>query len=75
VSDRPTVDELMADPTRFDVWRLRTLLERHATYAESSRAREILDNFNDFAPRIVKIMPVEYRRALEQRVALGVAGS
>jgi glutamate synthase (NADPH/NADH) large chain len=75
VSDRPTVDELTADPTRFDVWRLRTLLERHATYAESSRAREILDNFNDFAPRIVKIMPVEYRRALEQRVALGVAGS
>jgi glutamate synthase (NADPH/NADH) large chain len=71
VGDDPTPRELMADPTRYDVWRIKTLLERHARYADSSRARQVLDNFDQFVPRIIKIMPVEFRRALsEQRAVL-----
>ncbi len=74
VSDDPTLQELMADPTRHDLWRIRVLLERHARFADSSRAREILHNFDEFVPRIIKVMPVEYRRALAER-ALPVAGA
>jgi glutamate synthase (NADPH/NADH) large chain len=57
--------ELMADPLRHDAWRLRTLLERHARYVDSSRAGEILDQFDEKLPHFVKVVPVEYRRALE----------
>ncbi|MFW2339678.1 MAG: glutamate synthase large subunit, partial [Acidimicrobiia bacterium] len=39
VGDNPSPEELLADPTRYDVWRLKTLIERHARLADSSRAR------------------------------------
>ncbi len=71
----PTSAVLMADPLRHDAWRLRTLIERHAELVDSSRAREILEHFDDYLPRFVKVVPIEYRRALEElgRVAVGVS--
>jgi glutamate synthase (NADPH/NADH) large chain len=56
----------MAEPLRHDAWRLRTLLERHARFVDSSRAREILDGFDKYLPQFVKVVPIEYRRALEE---------
>jgi glutamate synthase (NADPH/NADH) large chain len=67
VGDDPTPEELLAEPLRFDVWRLRTLIGRHARLANSSRAAEILANFDEFLPRFYKIVPNEFRRALEER--------
>jgi glutamate synthase (NADPH/NADH) large chain len=52
--------------TRHDSERLRQLIENHLHYTGSARAREILDNWDDCLPRFVKVMPVEYRRALEE---------
>jgi glutamate synthase (NADPH/NADH) large chain len=75
VGGDPTVRELMADPTGHDVWRIKTLLERHARYADSSRARQVLDNFDEFIPKIIKIMPVEFRRALSEQRAVLAGGS
>ena len=66
-TDRPTPGELLADPLRHDVWRLKTLIARHARLTNSSRAEEILDNFEEYLPRFYKVVPVEYRRALHQR--------
>ena len=66
----PTVEELMADPLRHDAWRLRTLLERHARFVDSSRAREILDRFDEYLPQFVKVVPIEFRRALEEQPQL-----
>jgi len=57
---------VMRDMTRHDALRLKTLIERHWHYTQSSRARKILDNWDDYLPRFVKVMPVDYRRALEQ---------
>ncbi len=73
IGPEPTMDELMADPLRHDAWRLRSLIERHARFVDSSRAQEILDNWDDYLPRFVKVVPIEYRRALEemQRVTVG----
>jgi glutamate synthase (NADPH/NADH) large chain len=44
-------------------------------YTGSTRAKEILDNWADFRPKFRKVMPVEYRRALEdmERMRMGVA--
>jgi len=58
--------DISADMTRFDALRLRTLIQRHARYTNSARARHILDNWAFYQARFVKVMPVEYRRALEQ---------
>jgi glutamate synthase (NADPH/NADH) large chain len=64
------------DMTRFDAIRLRQLIENHLHYTNSDRARAILDNWNAYLPKFVKVMPVEYRRALkeleaEQQAAAG----
>ena len=32
----------------------------------AARARDILDNWDDYRPKFVKVMPVEYRRALKE---------
>ena len=70
----PTVADLLADPLRYDSWRLRTLIERHARYADSSRAREILEDFEAQSGKFFKVTPKEYRRALEGRAAVSVGG-
>jgi glutamate synthase (NADPH) large chain len=53
------------DMTRFDAERLRGIIEKHLHYTNSSRARDILDNWKQYLPKFVKVMPVDYRRALE----------
>ena len=47
-----------------DMTILRTLIQRHLHYTGSERARVILDNFDRYLPKFVKIMPMEYRKAL-----------
>ena len=70
--ENPTRAELLADPFSRDAWRLKKLIERHARFTNSSRAQQILDNFDEYLPRFYKVVPVEYRRALtEQTVSEG----
>ena len=40
------------------------MVARHHRYTGSTRARAILDRWDRYLPKFVKIMPVEYRRAL-----------
>jgi len=54
------------DMTRFDAQRLKQLIEKHLHYTNSGRARTILDNWNEYLPKFVKVMPVDYRRALQE---------
>ena len=58
--------DVMDDLTRHDSERLRAIIERHAHYTGSKRAREILDAWQDYLPKFRKVMPVEYRKALEE---------
>jgi glutamate synthase (NADPH) large chain len=50
---------------------LRRLIERHAHYTASQRAREILDDWTRYRARFVKVFPNEYRRALSELAAKG----
>ncbi len=56
--------DLMHDMTGFDALRLRKLVENHMHFTASDRARHILDNWDNYLPKFVKVMPVDYRRAL-----------
>ena len=57
--------DVSSDMTRFDEERLQQLITRHKNYTNSARAGEILDNWEEYRPKFVKIMPVDYRRALD----------
>jgi glutamate synthase (NADPH/NADH) large chain len=50
--------------TRNDSERIWQLIGRHYKYTGSARARTILDGWDRYLPKFVKIMPAEYRRAL-----------
>jgi glutamate synthase (NADPH/NADH) large chain len=56
--------EVMSDLTRYDAARLHLLISRHARFAGSRRATQIIENWDAFLPKFRKVMPVEYRRAL-----------
>jgi glutamate synthase (NADPH/NADH) large chain len=49
-----------------DAIALRGRIEKHWKYTGSDRARKILDNWDSYLPKFVKVMPTEYRRALEE---------
>jgi glutamate synthase (NADPH) large chain len=61
--------DVMRDMTRFDAERLHQLISNHAAYTGSTRARLILDNWDDYKGKFRKVMPVEYRRALAELLA------
>ncbi len=61
--------DLVHDMTRYDAQRLHGLIENHLRYTGSDRARMILDNWDEYLPRFVKVMPVDYRRALQEMQA------
>ena len=52
------------DMTRFDAIRLKQLIENHLHYTDSAVARRILEDWDNYLAKFVKVMPVDYRRAL-----------
>ena len=67
--------DVSSDMTRHDDERLFQLISNHLHYTGSGRAKEMLDNWEHYRPKFVKVMPVEYRRALQEmeRMRMGVA--
>ena len=57
------------DMTRFDAIRLKQLVQNQVHYTGSTRAQHILDNWDAYLPKFVKVMPVDYRRALQEMQA------
>jgi glutamate synthase domain-containing protein 3 len=55
-----------------NVWReedkrwLRELIERHFEWTASAKARQILDNWQDSVGKFVKVIPIDYRQAMEK---------
>ena len=67
--------DVSGDMTRHDEERLYQLISNHLHYTGSARAKQVLDNWAEYRPKFRKVMPVEYRRALEEmeRMRMGVA--
>ena len=63
VSSHPLA-EVMSDMLEQDAERLHALIVRHAHYTNSAKAQAILKDFAAYLPKFRKVMPVEYRRAL-----------
>ncbi|HAZ41352.1 MAG TPA: glutamate synthase large subunit [Methylococcaceae bacterium] len=58
--------DVLHNMTRDDEKRLWTLITRHSQYTGSTKARRILDAWDSYLPKFVKVMPVDYRLALEK---------
>ena len=58
--------ELESVDTPADEQELLSLIEGHFRHTDSPVALRILDNWETMRPRFVKVMPTEYKRALQQ---------
>ena len=62
---RSVQDSGMGDPLYHDAERLRILIERHHLHTGSDRAKALLDDWDSALDKFIKIMPRDYRAALE----------
>jgi glutamate synthase (ferredoxin) len=51
-----------------EISHIHALLVRHHQYTGSTVARRVLDNWDDYIARFVKVMPTEYRQVLERQL-------
>ncbi len=58
--------DVHTDMSKHDEERLMQLIQNHFDYTGSERARTILDGWASYRAKFVKIMPVEYKRALRE---------
>jgi len=49
-----------------DIRELSELIQKHHRYTGSQRAREVLDNWETYLPKFMKVIPYEYKRVLEE---------
>jgi glutamate synthase (ferredoxin) len=48
-----------------DIETVKDLLTKHQQYTQSTVAQRILENWNDYQQKFVKVMPIDYKRVLE----------
>ena len=58
--------DIMEDMTGYDTLRLRKLIENHVHFTKSNLGRRILNNWDVYLTKFVKVMPVDYKRALKE---------
>jgi glutamate synthase (NADPH) large chain len=58
--------DISGDMTKHDDERLHQLISNHLHYTGSTRAKQILENWAEMRPKFVKVMPLEYRRAIKE---------
>ncbi|HHW77860.1 MAG TPA: glutamate synthase large subunit [Xanthomonadaceae bacterium] len=61
--------ELPEDWLRHDARRLQILVARHYLQTGSEPAKRVLEHWRELLPKFVKIMPLDYRRALQDMQA------
>jgi glutamate synthase (NADPH) large chain len=65
--------DVNADMSRFDAHRLHHFISRHQRFTGSTIAAKILADWKTWYPKFHKVMPVEYRRALNEMKAAAIA--
>lgn len=48
--------------SKYDVLELKEMIKAHVAYTNSSKGKEILDNFLEYLPKFKKIIPYDYQR-------------
>ena len=58
--------KIVGDLTKFDAARLSHLIEKHVACTGSSLGQRMLDDWRAVLPKFRKVIPVEYRQAMEK---------
>ena len=61
--------QVATDLTQYDESRLKRIIEQHKHYTNSAPAQRVLDNWAEMRKKFVKVMPVDYKRALQSQYA------
>jgi glutamate synthase (NADPH/NADH) large chain len=59
--------ELSLVEEKNDINELRDLITRHFNYTSSPKARIILDDFENYLPMFIKVIPYDYKRVMEEQ--------
>jgi glutamate synthase (ferredoxin) len=60
-----------------EIAEVKAMIERHAELTGSTRAREVLDNWDKSLPKFIKVLPKDYKRvlmAMDRVIASGLSG-
>ena len=61
-------DEFIDNHLFNDAARLQKLIMNHLHYTNSNVAEEIINNFSDFLTKFKKVMPIEYKKVLQENL-------
>ena len=50
-----------------DIMELQQMISNHHLYSRSELAERILVNWNEYLPKFVKVIPLEYKKVLEEQ--------
>jgi glutamate synthase (ferredoxin) len=63
------INREMVDVTKLEepeeIAAVRSMIERHAKYTNSARARSVLDNWDQSVSQFIRVMPRDYNRMLQ----------
>ena len=59
--------ELVGFKDDAEVQQIHTLITRHYQYTQSAVARRLLDSWDDYVGKFVKVLPTEYRKVIERQ--------
>ncbi len=66
----------LEEPTVEDYDYIHAMVRRHVEFTDSARGQHVIENWDSLAPKFVKVMPTDYKRALaEQKKAAEKAAS
>ena len=60
--------------SKYDVQELKTMIKEHVAYTNSTKGKQILDNFKEYLPQFKKIIPNDYKRMLSAIVKMEEKG-
>lgn len=50
-----------------DARELKNLISKHLQYTNSEQAKRILDNWNEYVEKFIKVVPIEYKKVLQEK--------
>ena len=65
--------ELESVSSAGDILELKSLIENHLKYTNSSLARDVLADWSTSLGQFIKVMPTDYKRVLAERAAASAA--
>ena len=63
-SARPGTPAAKLQKINNDIEEVKSLISNHITYTKSTLAKNIIENWKDFLPKFIKVMPTDYKRAM-----------